>query len=243
LQISNRQVAIVSSASVGIRTLIKQQVRDIIGSDATIVHFTEEEARNTNFDKYYVVFSTIPLDNNLKRTVVIRVTNLFNGNFLKSEWMKLSKGNSINFSRQLFFFRKIDDSLDYHQNLNQMMVTLSQKGLIDSQFEQRMSERETLTNGFYQNGVAFPHTVNLNSDRIIVSVAISQIPIQLRDASIQIIILLAIPETMSDEVETELLALYDFIFRIMGRASIKQKLLQIKSVQELSRYFQVGGVF
>ncbi|WP_349627500.1 MULTISPECIES: PTS sugar transporter subunit IIA [unclassified Enterococcus] len=243
LQISKRHVAIVSSASVGIRTLIKQQVRDIIGSDAMIVHFTEEEARRANFDEYYVVFSTIPLEHNVKHTVVIRVTNLFSGNFLKSEWMKLSKSSSVNFSNQLFYFRIINDSLTYKQILEQMVQQLALNGLVDPDFEQRMAEREMLTNSFYQNGVAFPHTVNLNSDKIIVSVATSQEPISLGNEKIQVIILLAIPEAMSDEVETELLALYDFIFRIMGKSLIKQKLLQIKNEQELSRYFQLGGVF
>lgn len=243
LKAINKNVAIVSSASLGISTLIKQQVRDVIGTDVTIVHYTEEEARKSNFDSYYVVFSTIPLESQAPNTVVIRGTNLFNGSFLKSEWMKLSKGSSLSLSEQPIYFRKINKELQYFDNLNLIIDELEKNGKVDDDFRKRMLKRETDFSNLYQNGVAFPHTINYQSNEIILSVATSDESIKLMNDSIEVIIMLAIPEQMSEETETELLTLYDFIFRIMGDELIKQKLLKVNNRQELLRFFQVGGIF
>lgn len=241
-QMNKQTVAIVANVSSGVTALIKQQVLDVIGKETEIVQYSEEQALKTNFDVYSLVFSTIPLDKQVTNTVVIRIANLFNGFVLNNDWLKLYTTNTVSLSQQPIYLKKLNEAETYEINLKEMIGILEKKALVDQEFRTRIEKLDSRKANFYHNQIAFPHTINQKNDQIILFIATSKNGIVFQQEKIQAIILLAIPETISGEMETELLALYDFIFKIMENESLKQQLLTVNSTQELIKIIKTGGI-
>lgn len=241
-QMNKQTVAIVANVSSGVTALIKQQVLDVIGKETEIVQYSEEQALKTNFDVYSLVFSTIPLDKQVTNTVVIRVANLFNGFVLNNDWLKLYTTNTVSLSQQPIYLKKLNEAETYEINLKEMIEILEKQALVDQEFRARIEKLDSKKANFYHNQIAFPHTINQKNDQIVLFIATSKNGIVFQQEKIQAIILLAIPETISGEMETELLALYDFIFKIMENESLKQQLLTVNSTQELIKIIKTGGI-
>ncbi|MHC5228981.1 BglG family transcription antiterminator [Enterococcus sp. LJL99] len=241
-QVNKQTVAIVANVSAGVIALIKQQVRDVIGKETEIVQYSEEQALKTNFDVYSLVFSTIPLDQQVTSTVVIRIANLFNGLVLNNDWLNLYTTNAVSLSQQPIYLKKLNEAENYETNLAEMIGILEQQALVDQEFRTRIEKLDRKKANFYHNKIAFPHTINQKNDQIVLFIATSKKEISFQQEKIQAIILLAIPETVSGEMETELLVLYDFIFKIMENESLKQQLLAVDSTQELIKMLKTGGI-
>lgn len=65
---------------------MKQQITQVLGNNINLKTYTEEEYQQTNLSNYFAVFTTVPLKNVDKKVPLIRITNLFNNEWLHSEW-------------------------------------------------------------------------------------------------------------------------------------------------------------
>ncbi|MBK4840795.1 lichenan operon transcriptional antiterminator [Enterococcus faecium] len=55
-----------------------------MGTDIQITHVSEEQYEKVDLNKYFAVFTTIPLKNVNEETPVIHLTNLFDDSWLRA---------------------------------------------------------------------------------------------------------------------------------------------------------------
>ncbi len=115
-----------------------------------------------------------------------------------------------------------------------MVQKLTQEDIVDTQFESRVFEREEKHTTIYEAGVAFPHTINKKSEQIILSLGVfPQETLKTSSGKVELIILLAIPEALSEGDESELLKLYDFVFAFTTSKQLRKELRQLEDLSEL----------
>ena len=69
--------------------MIQRQIKRILG----ITHVSEEQYEQVDLNKYFAVFTTIPLKNVNEETPVIHLTNLFDDSWLRAQWQKAKKSD------------------------------------------------------------------------------------------------------------------------------------------------------
>ncbi|WP_230305003.1 PRD domain-containing protein, partial [Enterococcus faecium] len=90
---SSKKVAIVHTTGKGTALMIQRQIKRILGTDIQITHVSEEQYEKVDLNKYFAVFTTIPLKNVNEETPVIHLTNLFDDSWLRAQWQKAKKSD------------------------------------------------------------------------------------------------------------------------------------------------------
>ncbi|GMA09308.1 transcription antiterminator BglG [Tetragenococcus halophilus subsp. flandriensis] len=232
-----KEIAIVCSTGRGTALIIQRQIEKVVGSEIKITHYSEEESKKQDLNQYFAVFSTIPLKNVDYNTPVIQLNNLFNTEWLRDEWERVNEIRSKSLKNIIFRFTKLDYRQNYNENLEKMIQGLTKEKLVDSQFRQRVFEREDKHTTIYEAGVAFPHTLNKATSQVILSLGV--FPEEMLKKSVGkvgLILLLAIPENLTEDDESELLKLYDFVFSFIGDKQLRKELCQLEDSSELERW-------
>lgn len=229
-----KEIAIVCSTGKGTALIIQRQIEKVVGTEIKITHFSEEEYKQQDLNQYFAVFSTIPLKDVKPSTPVVHITNLFNTEWLRDEWERVNEIRSRSFENITFRFTKLDSTKSYNENLKEMVQKLTQEDIVDTQFESRVFEREEKHTTIYEAGIAFPHTINKKSEQIILSLGVfPQETLKTSSGKVELIILLAIPEALSEGDESELLKLYDFVFAFTTSKQLRKELRQLEGLTEL----------
>ena len=95
----------------------------------------------------------------------------------------------------------------------------------------------------FGGGIAFPHTINQGYAKTILMFGKLEEPYQKGDDWIEFIFLVAIPSEIESKMESELLELYDDIFRIAGEPSLKEALRAVETETEFLSFSKSKGVF
>lgn len=234
-----KEIAIVCSTGKGTALIIQRQIEKVIGPDIKITHYSEEEYKNKDLSQFFAIFTTIPLENMDTLTPVIRLSHLFNTEWLRDEWEKAYELQTQNIKKTDFRFSILDNCHSYDENLVTMMQPLKSEELVDRQFIERIFDRERKSSTIYESGIALPHAINQASDRIIFSLGIfPKKALQTKVGKLDFILLLAIPESLTLKDEEELLRLYDLIFSVAGDTQLKNELFQLKNQQELTNWVE-----
>lgn len=232
-----KEIAIVCSTGRGTALIIQRQIEKVVGSEIKFTHFSEEEYKKQDLNQYFAIFSTIPLKNVKQSTPVVQLSNLFNTEWLRDEWERVNEIRARNFENVVFRFTKLDFKQLYENNVKQMVLELTLDNLVDDHFETRIFEREKKHTTIYEAGVAFPHTINKKSDQIILSLGVfPQEKLKTPGGNVELILLLAIPEAFTDDDESELLKLYDFIFAFIANKQLRGELGQLKDLSEFKNW-------
>lgn len=228
-----KEIAIVCSTGRGTAQIIRRQIERVIGADIKITQYSEEEYEKKNLNHYFAVFTTIPLKNVDEKTPIIHLTSLFNDNWLRTEWEKATQTRRTNYETVTIEFQHLDNQQSYHENLQKMILNLSDKALVDEAFGDRVFEREAKQTTVFSEGIAFPHTINKDTDRIILSIGAFEETKMTTDGPIKVVILLAIPETITGQNESELLELYDSIFTFVGQPEFQEEIRNLTDTESL----------
>ena len=124
-----------------------------------------------------------------------------------------------------------------------MVADLRQRHLVDANFEKRILERENKQSTIFGNQVAFPHTVNQLLSKTVLMFGLVQPPLETGNDSVEFIFLVAIPNQVEEQIETELLELYDDIFRIANDPVLKSALRQARTEADFIAISKSKGVF
>ena len=133
--------------------------------------------------------------------------------------------------------RKLDQTTMILQNINAYFL------LIDKGFIERIIDREKKQSTIFGGGIAFPHTINQGYAKTILMFGKLEEPYQKGDDWIEFIFLVAIPSEIESKMESELLELYDDIFRIAGEPSLKEALRAVETETEFLSFSKSKGVF
>ena len=232
-----KEIAIVCSTGRGTALIIQRQIEKVVGSEIKITHYSEEESKKQDLNQYFAVFSTIPLKNVDYNTPVIQLNNLFNTEWLRDEWERVNEIRSRSLKNIIFRFTKLDYIQSYNENLEKMIEELTKEKLVDSRFRQRVFEREDKHTTIYEAGVAFPHTLNKATNQVILSLGVfPKDMLKTSAGKVELILLLAIPENLTEDDESELLKLYDFVFSFIGDKQLREELCQLEDSSELESW-------
>ncbi|AXQ77837.1 PRD domain-containing protein [Streptococcus chenjunshii] len=234
-----RRIAVVCTTGRGTAAMIHRQLTRVLGSDIDIVQYSEETFNPQADDDYFAVFTTIPLKYPQLQSPIIHITNLFDDQWLQAEWQKVNVFHQKNLESVTLKFIRLSEGSSYQDYLRQMTAVLADQDLVDSDFGWRVLEREIKQPTVFGGGIAFPHTVNrLKQKKTIMMLGL----VEAGDEP-EFIFLVAIPESVESEMETELLTLYDDIFRTANDEQLKNALRQVQTEADLLALSKNKGVF
>ena len=129
------------------------------------------------------------------------------------------------FYEDLFFFNQGFTS--ERDAITFLAEKLEQKGCVDSQYKQKIFEREDISSSAYSN-IAMPHPLEMNSKKTAIAVSIHNTPMNWKQNKVNIIFMLAIQE----DDRTLFRDIFDFVTQIISNTHYLQALLTTKTYQE-----------
>lgn len=233
-----KEIAVVCNTGKGTALMIKRQLATVLGPNIRIAHYSEEEYETKDLDRYFAVFTTVPLKHTKTTTAIIKLTDLFNENWLLSEWKRIVASKAATFEHIQFSFEQLDKQLAYEENLILLLEKLRVQQLIDDSFRDYILTKAQEESAIIDNGIAFPHGINRQSEEILVTIGIY--PDGRSTEDIELIFMVAIPENLTLAVEEELLSFYDTIFVISSSETLREQVKQIQTKEEY-RQLLVNG--
>jgi lichenan operon transcriptional antiterminator len=233
-----KEIAVVCNTGKGTALMIKRQLETVLGPNIRIAHYSEEEYETKDLDRYFAVFTTIPLKHTKATTAVIKLTDLFNENWLLSEWKRIVASKAAAFEHIQFSFEDLDSRKSYEENLVDLLEKLVANGQIEDAFKDYILTKAQEESAVIDNGIAFPHGINRQSEEILVT--IGSYPAGKSVEEIELVFLVAIPENLTLAMEDELLSFYDTIFVISSNEELREQVKGITSKEEY-RQLLVNG--
>lgn len=238
-----RKIAVVCTTGRGTANMIYRQLIRVLGHDIEIVQYSEEGFNPRADDDYFAIFTTIPLKFDKLKSPVIHITNLFNDQWLREEWQRLKHYHQKELKTINLQFVRLSKSASYKDYLRQMTDLLEDKKLVDGDFGRRILEREEKQSTVFGSGIAFPHTVNQLQGKTILMLGLLEEGLALKNEMMEFIFLVAIPQEIEPHMESELLELYDDIFRIAGDDELKEELRKVKTEADFIALTRQKGIF
>lgn len=239
----NRKIAVVCTTGRGTANMICRQLKRVLGQDIEIKQYSEEEFNPNRDDDYFAVFTTIPLKLVSLKSPVIQITNLFDDQWLRDEWQRVNCYHQKHLETILLKFLYLPQQASYQDYLIRMVDLLEEEDLVDSGFRERTLEREKQESTIFGNGIGFPHTINQVGNKTILMLGVLDETHCEKGEVVDLIFLVAIPPKIEDKMETELLELYDDIFRIAGDKNLKEALTSIRTEADFIDLTRNKGVF
>ena len=240
---SRKQIAVVCTTGRGTATMIIQQLRRVLGNDVDITQYSEEDFNVDLNQDYFAIFTTVPLKYKDSKSPVIQVNHLFDDQWLQEEWQRVNAFHQKNLETVSLRFLRLSPQKTYQQYLLNMVAELEKLQMIDEGFRNRIIDREKKQSTIFGGGIAFPHTINQGYAKTILMFGKLEEPYQKGDDWIEFIFLVAIPSEIESKMESELLELYDDIFRIAGEPSLKEALRAVETETEFLSFSKSKGVF
>lgn len=239
------KIAIVCGSGKIIGRLIENQLKKVFTDVEPEFETFYGEFDETKKDCYDYIVTTTPL--NLDTDIpVVFMDEVFDREYIQRKFENIrylaESGHSIRKGIDSLFMNLLDETrffvLDsestYDENIDRMVISLTNQGELDAGFSQRVREREKRSTMVLDRNIAFPHTKNMLSK---LTLALGVFPEMLKDkkyGSVRLVILLGIPESMEDD--TVLIRLYDEILAIGKNPDILPKIQKMESYREFLLY-------
>lgn len=235
-----KEIAIVCNTGKGTALMLKRQLNNVLGSNIRIAHYSEEEYQNADLNRYFAIFTTIPLAETKVPTTLIKLTDLFNDNWLLGEWKRIMVSKAASFENIHFKFKKLDKQKSYEENLVLMLNQLEKEDWISKGFKTYILQKSQEESAVIENGIAFPHGTNDHSNQIVVFIGSYSGKPSIEE--IELVFLVAIPENLTMEAEDELLSFYDTIFTISSSTNLRSMVKDATSKEEYTRLLTKGEI-
>lgn len=230
---STKKVALIANVGTAAKQMLYLQIRTILGEDIVMTELTEEAA-NQDFSEFMVVFTTVPLKAISSNVMEIQVANLLDDDFITTRLRTLKNSILLDKSKVKMTMTHLNQT--YSENLIQMMGDLEQQGKVDSQFAERILARNQTASTIFENTFAFPHTINVGSSDIVLSIGLAP-----KD-EISLIFMLAVPENLLPNWESDLVKVYDMIFKIVGKPELQYEILKMENLEQLQGLLKRKGL-
>ena len=184
-----------------------------------------------------MIFSTVALESKNIDTVIVRISHLFDEERLTKVWLEFQYGNRILLEEETVYQNELDVMISYQENINQILDILLSDQLIDTNFISHVQKSY-----FIENGISFPHAINDKITDPVLYVATSKEGIVFDDNKIFVILLLAVPSSMTPRTEKMTLDIYDIVFDLMRDTDLRNNLLKLESLIEILDFLNKGGI-
>lgn len=239
------KVAVICGTGRVTARLVASQLKGIFDANTVIDIYSDSAVVEEMLDKYNLVLSTVQTNFNTS-TPVIKLEKIFDEEVLKKriqsikyidklEMPSMQGMDSILLSildEDTFFI--LDSQLSYKENIDYMVDNLYARGYVDEGFKDRIRKREEKSTMIFNELIAFPHTVNYESNQLVISVGIFPEKMAGNNQT-KLVFLLGLPEETKDD--TILVKIYDEIIAIANDRNTIEALLKVKSYKELILHF------
>lgn len=243
VQTKMKKIAVVCTTGRGTANMICRRLAKVLGPDIVISQFSEEQFNPEKDDNYFAIFTTVPLKFGQLKSPLVQITNLFNDQWLQNEWQKVQHIHQRRQKSNTVRFIRLEEESTYETYLIKMATALVDEGLVDLAFPERILQREEKQSTLFGNQIAFPHTLNLLDQNPVLMVGILEKLFVAGSQEVALIFMVAIPKSVEEDTETELLEVYDDIFRIASDKCLWNELQLLKSQEEFNQFIAEKGVF
>lgn len=231
-------VAIISNTGHGTASIIRRQIERIVGDGTHFTQYSEDNYQQADLSQFFVIFTTIPLQEEPDAVPIIRIANIFSDQWLSDQLQKVKATNTKLIDSMLFDLYHLDTEKDYLWNLTFMIDALQQEGIVDKQFKERIIQREHKRATTFDNGIAFPHAINRKNRNITLTIGVCSRDYVVENEKVNLIILLAVPDYLTSENETKLFELYDIIFRMANESNFKEDIYEMFDKSDFIEYIE-----
>ena len=218
--------------------MIKSQLQRVLGNNVNVTAYSQSEVTDELLSKYFAIFTTIPLRRDTLTTPIVQLSTIFDDNYIREQWEIVERTQSINSNHVEAVITKLDHNQTYETNLRKMTKELREKMLTDSEFGERIIEREELKSTVFDKGVAMPHAVNKHGNKLVLSVGQFDKPFKSETSMVEVVFMIGIPESAPAIIENVLLDIYDFFFVVANNPKMKQIILEAESATEIKELIQ-----
>jgi lichenan operon transcriptional antiterminator len=228
-----KKIALVADVGATVKGLLLSQIQAIFGEQVEIEEFSESQATQS-FDQFLAVFTTTPLKAISPDVLEIQVSNLLDNTLVRQKIRKIKDNVLLTQTNIELTLTCLDKT--YPENLTTLISCLEKSDQVDKGFAQRIAERNAKASTIFDDRIAFPHAINAQADKIIISVA------TVASDKVQLIFLLAVPEQVTKESESDLIKVYDMIFEIIGDGELQAEILRLTDVEGLQGLLKRKGL-
>lgn len=231
----NKEIAIVYNTGHGTASIIKNQIKNILGDSVKITSFGQSDVDAEVLNQYFAIFSTVPLRRKNLNVPIIQISTIFDDFYVRQEWEKAKQQKMIDFEQVLFETKKLDSTKPYKENLTAMIDALTLIHYVDDEFKRNILEREKMKSTVFDNGIALPHAVNKKTDKLVISLGQFEQPIELLNKKVELVFMIGIPEDISVEAENTLVNIYEFIFMTATNEILKKELIHVDTIEQVKK--------
>lgn len=242
-----RRIAVVCGAGIVTSRLIVLQLKKILDSNVEMAVFSLENVSQTELTAHDVVLSTVSLPFDCEKPVIF-IREIFDEDELRNRLHKahfLLEDPAIvddnwyvlsNFVQAGHFF-DLKDFTDYRTALDHMIDGLAEEKLVDPAFKERIWQREDEGSMVFDAHIAIPHTVQSASDQMTIAFGVCHPPIPYREAAVEMVVLLALPEKIKRENNAVLIRIYDELMTLVKDTDLMAAVARATTYAEFARAF------
>lgn len=245
------KIAIICSTGRGTARLISSQLKKLMNENTEMDLFSDDLINPEILRKYDLIFSTVKLSFQTKKPIIM-ISDIFDEREIllkieKAKYMKEAEISEIsgyvsflvNILEENKFFI-LDSSKTYIENANDMIDVLTKAGDLDEGFKERIKCREKKSSMIFDQFIAFPHTINYASDKLVLALGVLPSPIleqnENKEKRIKLIFLMGLPES-NEEDNMLLVKLYDEIIAIAHNSAFVEEVSKAKDYKQLIKSF------
>lgn len=235
-------VAIVTDKGVGLFELVRNQIKEIIGSDVNIDHIKTAHLNRVDLRKYNILFTLEPLmsDENLPLIQIEpsllssgkTISNKVDEIVLKKEIDSLSTLNKVDVD-----FVNLEDEKSYYASMKSIISKLKNKNIVSDNLLEQFYSREQESSTLYNNKIAFPHLKDNKVSKISLIVGKNKSALL---TDVNVIFFLILPQHISNDDESILAELYNNLFSIIRSTKLTKKVTNDLSDNEILQLIVKG---
>lgn len=225
-KVNKYKIALINGYAISETLILKRMIEDKYNNEFSVEIF--DDIRNVlDIKQYDLLISNRNIETNQYFIYEKDLTN-FDSIKRKIDKYKISVSSEININNSLnsIIVNKLNkenffllNGKNYNEDLNTMLNKLSELGIADENFKDRILKREKVSSTIFSNEVAFPHT---SSNELIISLGINH------KTQPNLIFLVGVDSSK----ESTLIRLYDEIASISTNKNIINEVKNIKSYSD-----------
>lgn len=238
-----KRIIVICATGGGSAQLLKLKL-ECIFKNAIVMTISTEEIYDFDDQLPDLFLSTIPIGKEYKGVSILHIKCLLDENEISrvkesvaSKFWEKTQVNSTSRVSSLFhksLFKRVEGG-NYLEIIKEMSDELVKESIAIEGFTESVLERESKFTTIYNNGIAGPHPMKLNSKTNAVSVTILEQPITYNEKSVQIIFLISLKQGnlfLHKEISRLLLFLIDNMWakeKLLNSLSFEQFLYEINN--------------
>ncbi|MBF0706045.1 BglG family transcription antiterminator [Alkalihalobacillus hwajinpoensis] len=244
-----QKAAIICGTGRGTAKLVANQLRRVLNQNTQFDLFSESDVTEEILNQYDIIFSTLKLSFEPRQPIIV-INEIFDEQSVsrKIEEVAYRKSFKLNedsksysilnhlISEEKFFV--LNSEINYHENLYNMVDELVKANHLDKGFKERLKKREEKGSMIFDRFIALPHTFNYQSAQIELALGIFPDKVVAEGKELNLVLLLGIPEHQTDNIEHQLVNIYDEIIQMVNDESLVEKITNASSYEDLTAYLR-----